>query len=107
MMGDLLGITLILLSLPFFIASTVGLLRFPDVYARLHALTKADNVGLGLICLGLAVQADSVAVGLKIVLIWGLLLLASSTGATLISTSALRHGHPPKQRNNVDKHAGR
>ena len=31
----------------FFLAGTVGLLRFPDALSRLHALTKADNLGLG------------------------------------------------------------
>lgn len=105
-MRELLGAGFILLGIPFFIASTVGLLRFPDVYTRLHALTKADNIGLGLICLGLAVQASSVAVALKIALIWGLILLASSTGATLIATSAIRHGPAPLCRNDDDTHAG-
>lgn len=105
-MRELIGTGLVLLGIPFFIASTAGLLRFPDVYARLHALTKADNVGLGFICLGLAVQASSVAVALKIILIWGLILLASSTGATLIAGSAIRHGSAPRHRHD-DTHASR
>ena len=41
----------------FFLAGTVGLLRFPDSLSRLHALTKADNLGLGLIVLGLLPQS--------------------------------------------------
>lgn len=106
-MRELLGAGFIILGIPFFIASTLGLLRFPEVYARLHALTKADNVGLGLICLGLAVQASSIAVALKITLIWGLILLASSTGATLIASSALRHGSAPRRRSDKDTHADR
>ena len=40
----------------FFLAGTVGLLRFPDTLTRLHSLTKADNLGLGLIMLGLLPQ---------------------------------------------------
>ena len=40
----------------FFLAGTVGLLRFPDSFTRLHALTKADNLGLGLVVLGLLPQ---------------------------------------------------
>ena len=36
----------------FFIAGTLGLLRFGDTLSRVHALTKADNLGLGLIVLG-------------------------------------------------------
>ena len=42
----------------FFLAGTVGLLRFPDSLTRLHALTKADNLGLGLVVLGLLPRAD-------------------------------------------------
>ena len=45
----------------FFLAGTLGLVRFPDVYTRLHALTKADNVGLGLIITGLALQSETFA----------------------------------------------
>jgi multicomponent Na+:H+ antiporter subunit G len=37
--------------------------RFPDVYSRLHALTKADNQGLLLVCAGLAVLSGSAGVG--------------------------------------------
>jgi hypothetical protein len=45
----------------FFLAGTVGVLRFPDTHSRLHALTKADNLGLGLVAAGLALQAESAA----------------------------------------------
>ena len=45
----------------FFLAGTVGLLRFPDSFTRLHALTKADNLGLGLVVLGLLPHVDSVS----------------------------------------------
>ena len=44
----------------FFLAGTVGLLRFPDSLTRLHALTKADNLGLGLVMLGLLPQAGGI-----------------------------------------------
>ena len=44
------GLTILAVSAGafFFLAGTVGLLRFPDALSRLHALTKADNLGLGL-----------------------------------------------------------
>ena len=47
----------------FFFAGTVGLLRFPDSLSRLHALTKADNLGLGLIVLGLLPRAETLLAG--------------------------------------------
>ncbi|MBD3896271.1 monovalent cation/H(+) antiporter subunit G [Halomonas sp. ML-15] len=82
----------------FFMAGALGLWRFPDVYSRLHALTKADNLGLGLLCLGLACQAASVSAALKILLVWGLVLVASSIGATLMASTALARGLRPRTR---------
>ncbi len=73
----------------FFLAGTVGLLRFPDVYTRLHALTKIDNLGLGFTVLGLLFRVESVAEALKLVLIWGLALAAGATLAYLIAHGAL------------------
>lgn len=69
----------------FFLVGTVGLLRFPDVYTRIHALTKADNIGMGLIVLGLLPSADSIAQALKLVLCWLLVLGASSVAAYLVA----------------------
>jgi multicomponent Na+:H+ antiporter subunit G len=74
----------------FFFAGTVGLLRFPDVYTRLHALTKADNLGLGMVVLGLLPQAAHIAVALKLIVVWLLVLLASSDVSQLIARSARR-----------------
>lgn len=90
-----LGTVLVLAGMPFFLAGTIGLLRFPDVYTRLHALGKADNVGLGLVCLGLALQAASLLAALKLILIWLLVLLAAAAGATLIARTAFGRGVRP------------
>lgn len=77
-MTEWLSVALLVAGGFFFFAGTVGLLRFPDVYSRLHALAKADNLGLGCVLLGLALQADSFAAALKLLLIWPLLLAASA-----------------------------
>ena len=82
----------------FFLAGTVGLLRFPDVYTRLHALTKADNLGLGFIIIGLAIQAESWPAIAKLILIWLLILLAGACVSYLISNAALRQGIRPWKR---------
>jgi multicomponent Na+:H+ antiporter subunit G len=74
----------------FFLAGTAGLLRFPDALTRLHALTKADNLGLGLVVLGLLPQVDSVSAGLKLLCIWGLVLLSGATASQLIARALLR-----------------
>jgi multicomponent Na+:H+ antiporter subunit G len=76
----------------FFITGTVGLLRFPDVYTRLHALTKADNLGLGLVLTGLAFQAESWTEVAKLLLIWFLVMLASASVAHLVARAAHQKG---------------
>ena len=94
-MADLINTmssVLLVIGAIFFFAGTVGLLRFPDVYTRLHALTKADNLGLGLIVLGLAIQSQSWAITGKLILIWLLVLLASASVSHLVAQgSAFRH----------------
>ena len=89
-MPDALSSLLILGGLFFYLAGTVGLLRLPDLYSRLHALTKADNLGLGLLTLGLMMQAENLLIGLKLVLVWLLVLAASAAGSHLIAQYARR-----------------
>jgi multicomponent Na+:H+ antiporter subunit G len=78
----------------FFLAGTVGLLRFPDVLTRLHALTKADNLGLGLVVLGLLPRTDGLLGALKLISIWLLVLLGGGIVTQLIASSARRGGRP-------------
>jgi multicomponent Na+:H+ antiporter subunit G len=89
---DVAQAALLLAGLGFFLVGTLGLLRFPDVYTRIHALTKADNLGLGLVVFGLLLGAGSVPVALKLLLIWGLALVASATAGYLVSRAARRRG---------------
>ena len=86
---------LTLLGAGFFVAGTVGLLRFPDVYTRLHAVTKADNLGLGLIIVGLALQAPSWLVVCKLLMIWILVLIAGATSCHAVAEAAMRMGVRP------------
>ena len=89
---DLLSTGFLILGGFFFFAGTVGLLRFPDVYTRLHVLAKADNLGLGFTFLGLLLQTDDLALGLKMLLVWLLVLIASAAVSFLIARRAQRRG---------------
>lgn len=91
---DLLTLVAVTAGAFFFFAGTVGLLRFPDTLTRLHALTKADNLGLGLVVAGLLPQTGSVLTALKLVVVWLLVLLASATSSQLIARVARRRGSP-------------
>jgi multicomponent Na+:H+ antiporter subunit G len=76
----------------FYLAGTVGLLRFPDALSRLHALTKADNVGLLLLCLGLGVLSGSVRAAALMLVVWLLALLAATVAGHLIARRAVSDG---------------
>lgn len=78
----------ICLGAVFFIAGSVGLLRFPGLYSRLHALTKADNLGLGLICFGIALLSMQLLLALKLLLIWLLVMAASAVSSYMIAQVA-------------------
>ncbi len=88
--GDILTLVAVPAGILFFLAGSVGLLRFPDPLSRLHALTKADNLGLGLVVLGLLPRADGPLAAAKLVGIWLLVLLAGAAVAQLIART-VRH----------------
>ncbi|MBN9203651.1 cation:proton antiporter [Methylibium petroleiphilum] len=96
--GDLraaLSLALIGAGMLFFLAGSIGVLRLPDLLSRLHALTKADNLGLGLVVLGLMLQARDAFEVLRLLLVWLLVLFASSVACYLVAHSATRaHGDP-------------
>jgi multicomponent Na+:H+ antiporter subunit G len=79
----------------FFLAGTVGLLRFPDPLTRLHALTKVDNLGLGLIVLGLLPQANGWLGAVKLASIWLLVQLSGAIVTQLIA-GTIRESGPPQ-----------
>jgi multicomponent Na+:H+ antiporter subunit G len=89
---DLFSIAAIGAGVFFFLAGTVGLLRFPDALSRLHALTKADNLGLVLIVLGLLPRSESLLAALKLIAIWALVQLAGATAAQLVGRAVRRKG---------------
>jgi multicomponent Na+:H+ antiporter subunit G len=89
---DIFSVLAIVAGAIFFLAGTVGLLRFPDTLTRLHALTKADNLGLGLVVLGLLPRVDWPLGALKLVVVWLLVLVAGATVSQLIARVAQRVG---------------
>ncbi len=88
-LADVATVLLVGAGVVFYVAGTVGVLRFPDVHSRLHALTKADNLGLGLVVLALCLQADGLLPAAKLVFVWLLAILAAAVAAQLLARVAL------------------
>ena len=91
-MSDWIAYVFLFAGLVFFVAGSIGLLRLPDLYSRLHALTKADNLGLGLLTVGLALLDGSLLTTIKLILVWVLVMAAGAASAHLIAQQALRRG---------------
>jgi len=89
---DILTIFFVSAGAFFFLAGTVGLIRFPDALTRLHALTKVDNLGLGLVVLGLLPQVNGLSGALKLVAIWLLVQLSGAIVTQLIAGTVRQHG---------------
>lgn len=89
-MTEALGVIAVVAGVAFFLAGSIGLLRLPDLLSRLHTLTKADNLGLGLLALGVGLLDGRLLTGVKLFLIWLLVLAGSAVSTHLIARQALR-----------------
>jgi multicomponent Na+:H+ antiporter subunit G len=92
----LLNVATVLLLLAggvFFLAGTVGVLRFPDARSRLHGVAKADTLGLGFVIVALLLHSGSIAVAVKLVVIW-LLAITSSAVASYLFARRSSGGSP-------------
>ncbi len=82
------GIIVVLLTLGgafFFLVGTLGLIRMPDVYCRMHATTKCDTLGAGLALLALMVYKGFSIVSIKLLLVIVFVWLTNPTAAHIIS----------------------
>lgn len=84
-----------LIGAGFFLAGTIGLLRLPDFYTRVHAVAKCDTVGAGLILLALALHVAPHPESLKILLLLLLVLLSSPTSGHALAHAAYDTGLEP------------
>jgi multicomponent Na+:H+ antiporter subunit G len=73
----------------------LGLLRLPDVYARMHAAGITDTLGAGLILAGLMLQGGLTLVTVKLFLILMFLLYTSPTSTYALANAAYRRGLAP------------
>ena len=89
-MIDLMAIPLIFFGLFFFVSGSIGLLRLPDIFSRLHALAKADNIGLAFVTLGIIMLEPNILNDIKVVIIWLLVMAASAISSHLVARRALR-----------------
>ena len=89
---DIIAVLFILGGLFFFFTGTVGLLRFPDVYTRMHATGKSDTLGAQLILIGLAIANGWNVTSVKLILIFAFMMLANPTATHAMIRAAQASG---------------
>ena len=87
----------------FLIIGAFGMIRFPDVFCRLHAASVSESMGAWLILLGLMLQAGMSLVLVKLILILLFLIVTSPTAAHALAKAAIRAGLKPIQKTDTEK----
>ena len=98
---SVLTIAFVITGLIFFLGGSVGIIRLPDFYSRLHAAGKLDTMGLFMTMLGMAIYTLSdfslaaLLTALKILLIVALIFITSPTATHAIVDAGVRAGLEP------------
>ncbi len=87
---DLISLTFMVGGLFFFFVGTVGLIRLPDVLTRMHATTKCDTLGAGLIVVGVVLYLGFTLASLKALLILAFIWLTNPTAAHIIAKAVVQ-----------------
>ena len=106
---NIVSIILILSGLVFFLGASIGILRFPDFYTRMHAAGKGDTLSTILIMSGMAIQVignfegSSILVAIKILAIAVLIMLTSPTSTHLLMKAGYDDGIIPVSKDKKTK----
>jgi multicomponent Na+:H+ antiporter subunit G len=87
-----IGATLALAGALLTVVGSLGVLRFPDFYTRMHAASITDTGAATLLLLGLVLMAGWSLIALKLVLVWGFLMLTSPTASHALANAAYSSG---------------
>lgn len=102
-MRDLISFVLLLAGVAFVLLAGIGLQKFPDVFARMHAATKAATLGLLLVLAGVALQLRSPGDIAKLVLVAILMFVTAPVGAHMVGRAAYRAGNELSPDTSVDE----
>ena len=74
----------------FMLIGAIGVLRFPDFYTRLHAVSVCDTLGAGLVLIGLMLQGGLSLVTVKLLLIFYFMMFSGPTAVHALAQAALQ-----------------
>jgi multicomponent Na+:H+ antiporter subunit G len=83
--------------------AALGMLRFPDVYTRMHAASKAGPLGAGLVLLAAGIESADAMVIIRCFVGLFFLVITAPLSAHLLSRAALRAGIAPTPSTSIDE----
>ena len=79
----------------FYLVGAVGLIRMPDVFTRMHATSVSETLGVGLLILGMLIQAGPTLVAVKLLITLAVLLVTGPVATHALARAALHDGEKP------------
>ena len=95
-MNDLLAAGLVLIGAVLMLLASIGVLRMPDVFTRMHAVSVIDTLGIGLLILGMAMQAGLSLVTLKLFFLLALVFFTWPVVTHALAQACLHSGVEPQ-----------
>lgn len=95
LIADIASWILIVIGSMGLILGGIGVLRFPDVYTRMHAASITDTIGAGALILGLMIQAGFTLVMVKLFFMLVFFFFTSPTSSFSLAHAALSSGVEP------------
>ncbi|MGF1500297.1 MAG: monovalent cation/H(+) antiporter subunit G [Paracoccaceae bacterium] len=94
-LADALAWICLIAGTVFFLVGAIGINRMPDVFTRMHAASVSETLGVGLLILGMLIEAGFSLVSAKLLVIWGLVTLAGPVATHALARAALHDGRKP------------
>ncbi len=95
--------TLLIIGAFFALVASIGIIRLPDVYSRMHAASKAGSVGSGLMLIALALVASDTATAIRAIAGVFFFILTAPIAAHLLARAAYKVGYPLWEHSVVDE----
>ncbi len=99
---SIVGTVLMSAGIALMAITAIGLVRLPDFFSRVHAVSKSETLGIALVLLGLILHDGATLVSLKLVFIVVFVAIANPVAAHVLTRAAVRTGLMPWRRSGGD-----
>lgn len=93
MLQNYISAILMVIGAGFTLVATIGIIRLPDIYSRMHAASKVGTVGSGAMLIALAIHADDFATAMRALAGVAFFLLTAPVSAHLLAKASYAAGY--------------